>query len=344
MYRLENIEQLWLFLLLPVCWIVYMIMIRWRKLAIQNFGDSNLIDQLIPLRSDARNKLKIVLWSMAFISLILGLSNPQIGSKMQEVKREGIDIMIALDLSNSMMAEDLSPNRLERSKRAIHQFIDNLKSDRLGIIVFGGQAYVQLPITTDYAAAKLFLSTINTDIIPTQGTAIGAAIDLAIESFDMESTTNKSIIVISDGENHEDDAIESANTAAELGIVVHTIGVGSPQGTPIPIYRGKHQDGYRKDKQGNTVMTKLNEEMLREIAMNGNGVYVHASNSQGGLDQVLDEINKMEKVEFGTKIYTDYEDRFQYFIGLSIILLLLEQVISSRKSKVFSMKKLFETT
>ncbi|MBL4653591.1 MAG: VWA domain-containing protein [Flavobacteriales bacterium] len=316
-------------------------MIKWRKSAIQNFGDSRLVDQLIPLRSALRNRIKIVLWSIAFVSLIIGLANPQIGSKVQEVKREGIDIMIALDLSNSMLAEDLSPNRLERSKRAIHQFIGELKSDRLGIIVFGGQAYVQLPITTDYAAAKLFLSTINTDIIPTQGTAIGAAIDLAMESFDMESTTNKSIVVISDGENHEDDAVESAKTANELGIIVHTIGVGSPQGAPIPIYRGKQQNGYRKDKDGSTIMTQLNEEMLQEIAMNGDGVYVHATNSQGGLEQILDEINKMEKVEFGTKVFTDYEDRFQYFIGSSIILLLLEQIISSKKSKLFFSKKLF---
>ena len=319
-------------------------MVKWEKKALKNLVDSHLTQQLIPLRSYSRNKLKIVLWSLAFASLIVGLSNPQIGSKMQEVKREGIDIIVALDLSNSMLAEDLSPNRLERSKRAIHQFIDNLKSDRLGLIVFGGQAYVQLPITTDYAAAKLFLSTVNTGIIPTQGTAIGAAIDLAIESFDMESTTNKSIIVISDGENHEDDAMEAANSAAELEVVVHTIGVGSPQGAPIPIYRGKQQNGYRKDKEGNTIMTKLNEVMLQEIAMNGKGVYVHASNAQGGLDQILDEINKMEKVEFGSKIYTDYEDRFQYFIGFSILFLFIEQIISSRKSKVFTTEKLFKTS
>jgi Ca-activated chloride channel family protein len=318
-------------------------MIRWRNESIAQLGDNRIIKELIPRRSIRRNRLKITLWLIALLSIIIGLANPQIGSKMQEVKREGVDIMVALDLSNSMLAEDLSPNRLERSKRAIQKFIDNLKSDRIGIIVFGGQAYVQLPITTDYAAAKLFLSTINTDIIPTQGTAIGAAIDLAMKSFDMESSTNKSIIVITDGENHEDDAMASAGNAAELGITVHTIGVGSPQGAPIPIYRGNQQQGFRKDKDGSTVMTKLNEQMLQEIAINGNGVYVHATNSQGGLTQIFQEINEMEKVEFGTKVYTDFEDRFQYFIGFGILLLLLEQIISSRKSSTFSLDKLFKT-
>lgn len=343
MYRFENIEFLWLVALLPLLLMIYGAMLKWRKKALQQLADNSLIESLIPSRSVSKNRLKIWLWSIAYVLLIIGLANPQIGSKMQEVKREGVDIMIALDLSNSMLAEDLSPNRLERSKRAIHQFIDNLKSDRVGIIVFGGQAYVQLPITTDYAAAKLFLSTISTDVIPTQGTAIGSAIDLAIESFDMESTTNKTIVVISDGENHEDDAIESANYAAELGINVHTIGVGSPQGAPIPIYKGKQQAGFRKDKEGNTVMTKLNEQMLQEVAMAGNGIYVHASNSQGGLELVMEEIDNMEKVEIGTKVFTDYEDRFQYFIGTALLLLILEQIISNRKSNFLNSKSLFAT-
>ena len=279
---------------------------------------------------------------MAFCSLVVGIANPQIGSKLQEVKREGVDIMIALDLSNSMKAEDLVPNRLERSKMAIQQFIDQLKSDRIGIIVFGGQAYVQLPITTDYAAAKLFLSTIDTDIIPTQGTAIGAAIELAMESFDMKSATAKSVIVITDGENHEDDAMQAATAAAEEGVTIHTIGVGSPQGAPIPVYRGRKQVDFRKDKEGNTIMTKLNEQMLKQIAANGNGIYVRASNSQSGLEYIMEEINKMEKVEFGTKVYTDYEDRFQFFVGFALLLLLLDVLLLERKNLWLNTSKLFE--
>lgn len=344
MFRFANIEFLWLLLGLPIFWLLYFSLVRWRKKAIAQFGELRLINQMIPLRSVAVQNFKAILFSIVYALLVLGLANPQIGSKLEEVKREGVDVMIALDLSNSMKAEDLSPNRLERSKRAIHQFIDKLKSDRIGIIVFGGQAYVQLPITTDYAAAKLFLSTINTDIIPTQGTAIGAAIDLAMESFDLESPTNKTIIVITDGENHEDDAVEAANTAADAGVTVHTIGVGSPQGSPIPIYRGRQQVGFRKDKAGNTVMTQLNEQMLQEIASTGNGIYVHASNSQSGLEYIMNEINKMEKAEFGTQVYTDYEDRFQYFLGIAIALLLLDLFILERKNRWFNASNLFKVT
>lgn len=296
----------------------------------------------MPDVSTGKPVFKFILFCLAFIFLILGLANPQIGSKLEEVKREGVDIIIALDVSNSMLAEDLSPNRLERAKRAIEQLVDKLHNDRIGIIVFGGQAYTQLPITTDYAAAKLFLSTTSTDLIPTQGTAIGAAISLAMESFDFKNNSGKTIVIITDGEDHEGDVMEEIKSATEKQVVIHTIGMGSSQGAPIPIYKQGRQLGFKKDKEGNSVVTKLNEEMLAQIASTGNGIYVRASNAESGLNIILDKINKMQKAEFGTKIYTDYEDRFQYFIAISLFFLLVEFMVSERKSKWISGIKLFE--
>ena len=262
---------------------------------------------------------------------------------MEEVKREGVDLMIAIDLSNSMLAEDLQPNRLMRAKQSISKLIDRLDGDRIGLIVFAGEAYVQLPITTDYSAAKLFLSTINTNIVPTQGTAIGKAIGLALNSFNMTNDQSKAIIIITDGENHEDDAIKKAREAQELGVYVHTIGMGSVVGGPIPLKnKNGNITGYQKDESGNTVITKLNETMLKEIAHNGNGSYIRANSTQSGLDALFNEINKMEKKEIGSKVFTDYKDRFQWFIGLSILLLILDIVIKNTKNKWSNTIKLFE--
>jgi Ca-activated chloride channel family protein len=216
-----------------------------------------------------------------------------------------------------------------------------LEGDRLGIIVFGGEAYVQLPITTDYSAAKLFLESINTDMIPTQGTAIGTAIDLAIESFGKDEGKNKAIVIITDGENHEDDAIKAAETAAERGITIHTIGMGSADGSPIPVYKNNIKEGFRKDNEGNTVITKLNEQVLQEIAAAGNGIYVRASNSDAGLNSVLDEIGKLEKKQFESKMYSDYEDRFQWFVASALFLLLIELFLTERKSKIYQRLNLF---
>lgn len=342
MFRFENIELLWGLLAIPLFVLLFIFVAKWKQNALKLFGELPIINQLMPEVSKGKPILKLILFSLAYTFLIFGLANPQIGTKLKEVKREGVDLMITLDVSNSMLAEDLSPNRLERAKRAISQLVDRLHNDRIGIIVFGGQAYVQLPITTDYAAAKLFLSTINTGIIPKQGTAIGNAIDLAVESFDFDSKSGKAIIVITDGENHEDDAVASTQKATEKGVVVHTIGMGSAQGAPIPAYRRGQQIDYRKDKEGNTVVTKLNEQMLQEIAIAGNGTYVRATNAQAGLKHIMEKVNKMEKAEFGTKMYTDYEDRFQYFIGIALILLLIEFLISERKSRWLSDIKLFE--
>lgn len=333
MFRIENIEYVYGFLIIPIVIIFYVIMIIRKRKAIKLFGDKELIKQLMPDTSTAKPVVKLILITIAFLFLVTGILNPQIGSKPIEVKREGADIMICLDVSNSMKAEDISPNRLERAKQALEKLVDKLEGDRIGIIVFAGNAYVQLPITVDYAAAKLFLQNIDCDIVPTQGTVISSAIELAIESFGKDEGKNRAIIIITDGEGHEDDAITAAELAAEKNIYVHAIGVGSTDGTPIPIYKNNIVTGYKKDKDGTTVMTKLNENILEEISSAGKGAYIHAGEKNFGLDPILDEINKLEKKQFESKMYTDYDDKFYYFIAIALLFFVIETFISETKSK-----------
>lgn len=344
MYRFEHNIYLWALLaVIPLIVIVFLFVQNWKRRKLRKFGSQAVVKRLMPNVSKTLPIVKFVLFTMAMVSLLIGLANLQFGTKLEEVKREGIDLMICLDVSNSMLAEDLSPNRLERSKRAIYQLIEKLHNDRLGIIVFAGQAYVQLPITTDYSSAKLFLETIGTDIVPTQGTSIGSAINLAMESFDFENGTSKSIIVITDGENHEDDAMNAAIEASDKGVIVNTIGMGSEKGGPIPVYKNGAQVDFRKDNTGNTVVTKLNEKMLKEVATAGNGSYVRASNAKGGLDKIMSEIDKMEKKEFGSKSFKDYEDRFQIFLIIALFLIVLENFISNRRSTKLDGVNLFES-
>jgi Ca-activated chloride channel family protein len=340
-FQLENKYFLYALGLIPVFIIIYWLLSRWRKKTLAAYGDIAIIQQLFPDVSKSKRFWKFILYTVAFALVIIGIVNPQVGTKLEEVKRTGADIMICLDVSNSMKAEDLQPNRLEKAKQAISKLINKLEGDRLGIIVFGGEAYVQLPITTDYSAAKLFLESINTDMIPTQGTAIGTAINLAVESFGKDEGKNKAIVIITDGENHEDDAVKAAEAAAEKGITLHTIGMGSAEGAPIPIYKNNVREGYRKDNAGNTVVTKLDEQTLKEIAGAGNGIYVRASNSDAGLNNVLGAISKLEKKQFDSKMYSDYEDRFQWFIAAALVLLLIELFITERKSKIYERLNLF---
>lgn len=333
MFRFENIQFLYALALIPLLLLVAILVKRWRKRVLTAFADAHLVNSLLPEVSKYKPALKIGLLCCAFFFLIIGLANPQNGSKLEEIKREGVDLIIALDISNSMLAEDLSPNRLDNAKLAIARLIDNLHDDRIGVVIFAGQSYVQLPVTTDYAAAKLFLDNISTDMIPTQGTAIGSAIDLAVSSFDMKSRNNKAIVVITDGENHEDDDVKAAEDAAEKGIAVHTIGMGSPDGAPIPLFQNGHQSGFRKDNSGTTIITRLDENNLQQIAAAGHGTFVRASNSQAGLSIIFDQINKMEKKEFGSKIYTDYDDHFQLFLWIALFFFTLEVLISETISK-----------
>lgn len=276
--------------------------------------------------------LKFILFIIAMTLLTFAMVDPQSGSKLEKIKRKGIDMVIALDVSNSMLAEDIRPNRLERAKQAISRLIDRMEGDRIGIIVFAGKSYTQLPITTDYAAAKMFTSTINIGMIPTQGTALADAIELAVNSFG-ETKHNKAIIVITDGEDHQGGALEQTEAAIKKGIVIYTIGIGLPEGAPIPVTDQRGQTGYKKDSQGNIIMSKLDETLLQRIASLGNGIYIRASNSETGLNKIFDDINKIEKSEIESKQYSDYEDRFQYFVAFALIFLILDLFVFERKTQ-----------
>ena len=273
--------------------------------------------------------------------LVMALVDPQSGSKLEKVQRKGIDLMIALDVSNSMLAQDITPNRLERAKQAISKLIDDLEGDRIGIVIFAGKAFTQLPITTDYAAAKLFLGTISTNSIEVQGTNIGEAIEFSVNSFG-QSKANKAIIIITDGEDHEGDVMEQAEAAGKKGITVYTIGMGLPDGAPIPVYSGNVQTGFKKDKEGNVIVSRLDESLLQQISAAGKGIYVRANNSDVGLQKVLDDISKIQKSEIDNRQYSDYEDLFQYFIALSLIFLIFELFIYDKKNQWFSKFKPFD--
>lgn len=342
MLRFAHSEYLWGLILVPILVISFILVSNWKKKALVKLGDKQVVGLMIPEVSFSRPWLKFSFFTLAFAFLIVGIADPQIGSKIEEEKKKGADLMILLDVSNSMLSQDIPPNRLENAKQAIAQLIDNLHGDRIGIIVFAGEAYVQLPITTDYSAAKLFLSTINTDMVPTQGTAIGAAIDMGMKSFDFKNGTGKSMIIITDGENHEDDAVVAAKNAVDKNVMVNVIGIGSPEGAPIPIYRNGKQLGFHTDSTGKTVISKLNEDMCKEIAAAGNGTYVRATNANSGLNIVMSQIAKVQRKSVDSKTFKDFEDRFQFFIGIALLLLVAEFFISSRKSFRFSKVKLFE--
>ena len=332
--RFEHPEHLYWLIVIPVLAIIYILFRIGQKRRFERFAQIGMREQLMPSFSTRRANFKFVIFLLMVACVILAMANLQSGSKMEEVKREGIDLYLAVDVSNSMNAEDIVPSRLERSKQAINKLISEMKGDRIGVIVFADKAFVQLPITTDYSAARMFLSTVNTSLVASQGTAIAEAIHLAMKSFS-EEEHSKAIVIISDGEDHENDAaVKAAQEAAKHSIRIYTIGMGLPDGAPIPEYNQYgHQTGYRKDRLGNTIITKLNEPMLQQIATAGNGLYVRASNSNVGLEKIYDDIEKLDKTEIEAKVFTDYEDQFQWFVGTAIILLLIEILISSSKKE-----------
>lgn len=336
MFRFENIDYLYLLFVIPAFVLVYIISRYIRQGKLKALADKDMLETLIPEVSSFKPLYKFILLMFAYAFGIVALANPQIGTKMEEVKREGVELMIALDVSNSMKAEDIKPNRLDRAKQSILRLIDNLISDKIGIIVFAGDAFLQLPMTTDYSAAKLMISTVETDMIGTQGTAIGAAIDLAVNSFSDDEEVNKALIVITDGENHEDDALGAAEEASDKGVVIHTIGMGSIEGSPIPVIRNGREVGYVKDKQGNTVVSKLNAGMLQQIATQGDGRFIRSSTADPDLTLLLKELSGLDKKEFEAKMFTEYEDRFQYFLAAALFFLILELLISNRRNKYIS--------
>ena len=324
---------LYLLLLVPVFIIGYGVLRFIRKRRLARFGDEALVEALMPSWSRSKGWVRVVLFSLAFALFAIGLARPRTGARLAERKTRGAEIIVALDVSNSMLARDYSPNRLERAKLSISRLTDKLQEDRIGLVIFAGTSFVQLPVTTDYVSAKMFLSSINTGSIPVQGTAIGDAIHLSIKSFSAQSEKSRVIIVISDGENHEDDAVGAAKEAAENGIKVYTIGVGSAEGQPIPL------DGeLMKDKEGNIVVTKLNEQMLRDIARAGGGAYIHAGGEEFGLNPIIQDIRRMEDEEFGSVVFEEYDEQYMYFFGAALLLFVIEMLIGERKPR----RKLFE--
>lgn len=314
-----------LVLLIPVG---YAVMRRLRRKRLSRFGDEELVRQLMPSYSGAKGWVRTVLTALALFFFLIGLARPQIGAKLSEHEARGAEIMICLDVSNSMLAEDYSPNRLDRAKLAISRIVDRLQDDRIGLIVFAGSSFVQLPITTDYVSAKMFLNTIDTQSVPIQGTAIGDAIFTALKSFSAQSEKSRAMIIITDGENHEDDAVEAARQAAEMGVKIYTIGVGSLQGQPIPV-----NGELLKDREGNIVVTRLDEGTLQQIAQAGGGAYVHAGNEEFGLNPIIDDIRKMEDEEFSSVVFEEYDEQYMYFFAIAFALLVLEMLIGDRRWK-----------
>ena len=332
MIKFAHSEYLYALVLLPALLVLFWWALNSRRRSLERFGSLQLLEKLMPSAAGYKRILKFALAFVAVAFLVLGLANPQIGSKMEEVKREGVDIFIAIDVSTSMKAEDIKPNRLQSTVQEVTQLLDRLQNDRIGLIVFAGDSYLQLPLTDDYGAARMMLSTIDVDIVPIQGTAIGSAIKLAMRSFVEGEKKHKAIVVITDGENHEDDAVSAAKDAASEGIVVHTIGMGSPGGAPIPLYQNGVQVGYKKDDEGNVIVTKLDEAALQEIADAGHGKYVRATSQQNELDAIFKDIQGMEKKEFGARIFTEYQDRFQLFLAAALLLLVVEFFVTERRN------------
>ncbi len=333
MIRFAHPEYLYALGLIPLLGGLFWWSLRMRKKNLRLFGDPSLLLRLMPQASGRKPYIKTALMLAALGLIVTALANPQIGTRMEDVKREGVDVMICLDVSASMEAEDIKPNRLESAKQEIIRLFDKLQNDRIGLIVFAGDSYLQLPLTTDYSAARLILSAIDENSVPVPGTAIGSAIRLAMKSFIAGETKHKAIILITDGENHEDDAIAAAKDAAKEGVIVHTIGMGSPDGSPIPVYSNGSISGYRKDENGNTIITKLDEQALRQVAEAGEGIFVRATNQQNELDMVFKQVQGMEKKEIAGKVFTDFDDRFQIVLAAALLAVVAEYFLTERKNK-----------
>lgn len=340
MFRFADIEMLWWLLTIPVFVVAYVLITRHKRRQLSEFGDPELMTQLMPDASKSRPIVKFALLMGALSLLIIAAARPQYGQQEKTVKRQGIEVMVALDISNSMLAEDVAPNRLDRAKQMLSKMIDNMVDDKVGLVVFAGEAFTQLPITCDYVSAKMFLNTISPKLIPTQGTAIGAALQTAIRSFgSQESDAGRAIILITDGENHEDDAIAAAKQAQELGIQVFVIGIGKPEGSPIPV---PGTNDYIKDRSGQVVVSRLNEEMCQEIAQAGKGAYVRCDNTNTAMRALQQELDRIATTDLETTIYADYNEQYQSFVLIALLILVIDFFILMRQNHRLSRMDLFK--
>lgn len=331
--------MLWWLITIPVFVIAYIIYTKRKSRQLAEFGDSELMAQLMPDASKSRPVWKFSLMIVAAVLLIIAAARPQFGQQEKTVKRQGIEVMVALDISNSMLAEDVAPNRLDRAKQMLSKMIDNMVDDKVGLVVFAGEAFTQLPITCDYVSAKMFLNTITPNLIQTQGTAIGTALQTAITSFGaQESDAGRAIILITDGENHEDDAIAAAKKAQELGIQVFVIGIGKPEGAPIP---KPGTNDYFKDRSGQVVVSRLNEEMCQQIAQAGSGIYVRCDNTNTAMRALQQELDHIATTDLETTVYADYNEQYQSFVLIALLLLVIEFFILSRKNHRLTRMDLF---
>jgi len=341
MYQIDVFEYIYLLAALPLLWIIYALFLRWKKKTQINFARSELLELLSPNRSNFKPTLKIIFLSLVLLFLILGLMNPKIGTQLETVKREGVDIVFAIDVSKSMLAEDIAPNRIEKSKRLVSAIINQLASDRVGIIAYAAQAVPQLPITTDYGAAKMFLQALNTDMLSSQGTALDSAIDLSGTFFDDEDQTNRVIFLISDGEDHSEEATNAASRAADLGIKIFTFGVGTEKGAPIPLKRNGVIESYKKDFDGEVVITRRNQKVLEDIANSTDGGYQDGNDTSLVLEFVSEQLKAMDKKEFEAKKFVSYKDRFQAFLFGALFFLLIDLLLFETKTKWIQKMNLF---
>ena len=328
MVYLAQSQYLLLLLIVPLLFVAYALYLRARRRRIARLGDPELVASLMPEASTGKGWLKITLLALAWFFFVLGLSRPQLGARLKEHQSQGVEVVIALDVSNSMLAEDYSPNRLERAKLAISRLVDRLQGDRIGLVIFAGEAFVQLPITADYVSAKVFLKTVDTESVPIQGTALAEALMASARSFSTQSERSRAIILITDGEDHEGEAVEAAKAIAEQGIRIYCIGVGSPQGKPIP-----KNGSLMKDRQGDIVVTRLDEDILQEIAGAGNGKYVRAGNAEFGLNPIIEDIRTLDKEQFNSVVFEDFDEQYMYFFGIALFFLILELLVPGKKAR-----------
>jgi len=338
MFRFANPEYLYGLYIIPVLIAAFLFWMRNKNKLIEKFAEKKLHSILLPAYSKGKSIIRFGIILISIIFLLIAAADPQVGTKIENVKMSGIDIYILLDVSLSMQAQDIKPSRLDKAKLEVTNLIQKLRGDRIGLIVFAGEPFVQFPLTTDYSAANLFLNAASTTTIPDQGTAIASAIDLATKSFNFSSKAEKVIVLFTDGEDHEGNLQAAIDNAKKNNIKIYAIGLGSPDGVPIPIYNQQGQQaGFKKDESGNIVLTKLDATALKEISFETGGQYFQAANGRDELDMIYSDLSKLKKTEFGEKQVTDYEDRFYYFLAPAIILLLIEFFMSERKSPLLSM-------
>ncbi|MEM1319144.1 MAG: VWA domain-containing protein [Bacteroidota bacterium] len=341
LFRFEHSEYLYVLLAIPVLAVFFTLTWYARKKALARFGENSLVARLMPQVSRYKHLIKFGLLLLALSVLVIGWANPQWGTKREKAKRKSIDVFIALDISQSMMSEDIRPNRLERAKQFAQKLIMELKGERIGTIIFAGNAYLQMPLTTDYAAAMLFMKSANTRMAPSQGTAISEAISLSERSFEEDNKNHKALVIITDGENHDEEALEQAKTANDNGLLIYTIGVGTARGGLIPTVVAGRQD-YKRDKTGNPITSQLNESMLRELADAGEGAYFNLVEGDKILGSLRESINRIEKKEFEQRSFTEFESYFQYFIALGMLLIIIEFLLPYSKSKWWEGKDIFK--